>query len=138
MMWTLLPRAPYIWQSLVRRQGASKKSFGEPSMANSCWLSRVQGGDAGSPTPKCAVTLIRCRPCTRLNKNARVHAASKPQPPQPHQPPQHKEQDDKNKNKMTATTTTTTQTKNHNNLRRYFDSSEPLSISTWCQSGVVP
>ena len=30
-------------------------------MANSCWLSRAQvGGDAGSLTPRCSATRIRC------------------------------------------------------------------------------
>ena len=34
----------------------------QPSMANNCWLSRARGwgGDAGSLTPRCSATLIRC------------------------------------------------------------------------------
>ena len=48
-------RTPSIWTSSPRR---------EPSMANSCWQSRAQGGgDAGSLTLRCSVTPIRCMLC---------------------------------------------------------------------------
>ena len=40
---------------------SSADFFGEPSMANNCWLSRAQGGgDAKSLTPKCSATRVRC------------------------------------------------------------------------------
>ena len=45
----------------IFRPPSTRTSRPKPSTANSCWSSRARGGgDAGSLTPRCSATVIRC------------------------------------------------------------------------------
>ena len=61
----------------VHRKGVETEwDFFQPSMANSCCLSRARGGgDAGSLTPRCSATVIGC------GERSSCNTLSEPPPP---------------------------------------------------------